>query len=138
MEESRDPGRDGFRRLEPISTAEQMCFTRLFAGQQGQRSRAIGIPFPKIVDFCIRLFPIGHSGSPITEHGGYLYWRSLFPGDFENVANLLRKRIGFDWSRRSRSTDAEPAEIIVHVIVAVPSAMILPQADPPEDVVCPR
>src|SRR5438874_10810926 len=135
MEESRHAGSDGFGRLEPISTTKKMCFARLFARQQGQRSRAVRIFFPKVIDLCVRLFPIGHCGSPITELGGDLEWRALFSRDFEHVADFLRQRIGFHGATGGSRADAEPAEIVVHMVIAVPAAVILTQADAPEDVI---
>src|SRR5262249_23573233 len=62
------------------------------------------------------------------EDGGLLRRRTLRARDGENDTDLLRQRVG---GRAAFAADreAKPAEVVVHVVVAVPTAVPLDQAE---------
>src|SRR5687767_11245319 len=65
----------------------------------------------------------------MTEDGGYLGRRSFLARDIrDDLADLFRQRIGSD-VRGARHAQAKAPQVIVHVIVTVPAAVVLREAE---------
>src|SRR5262249_6892348 len=76
-----------------------------------------------------RFLPLRDSGSPIAEDRGSLCRRAFLAWNGEDVANAFGQRIGDHRSGCGSRGDAEPPQVVVHVVVAVPAAVILLQVD---------
>ena len=99
MQKRGNAGGDFLARLQPIAALKHVCgaffVPRLsFARDQGQRRRAFGPLFPERFDFFVRFFQFGNGRAPVTENGRDLRGRTFLARNFENVAHVLRQRIG--------------------------------------------
>src|SRR5687768_14068020 len=108
-----------------------MSFARCLAREQRHGRRAFRVSLPQCLDLSVRVFPVSDCRAPITEHSGDLDRRSLLARDFEDVANFLWHGVGLRSAVGFRGADAEPAEIVVHMVVAVPATVILVQSNTP-------
>src|SRR4051812_14531138 len=135
MQECGHSSRDGLGRLQPVTAPQEVSFARLFPRQKRQRCRGLWILLPELLDLSIGFFPLRNSAAPIAEHRRYLHRRSLVAWNRQDLSNLLGNRIGFHRAARFRGADAEAAEVIVHVVVAVPAPVRLPKSDAPGDLI---
>ena len=78
----------------------------------------------KRFDPAVLFLPFGHGRPPIAEHAIDLLGRSLSGRHLQNRADIARQRIGNGILRR-RDREAEAAQVVVLVVVAVPAAVIL-------------
>src|SRR6266478_5455516 len=115
----------GLVRLEPIASLEHVGSARVVARQEREGGRAGWPLFPKRFDFVVGVLKVGDDGAPICEERSGLCRCAALTRDGENIPYSLRQRIGHYRSCVGGDRQAEPAEIIVHEIIAVPAAMIL-------------
>src|ERR1041385_4890651 len=124
MQEGRKAGAHGGRRLEPITSLENVRFAWLCASQKCQGGSACRPLRPEFFDFVISLFERRDSRTPVRENGGHLGRTALFARDRQDFAHIFWQWVGLS-ILVSSCGDAEATQVIIHQIVAVPTAMIL-------------
>ena len=124
MQERWHAGSHGLRRLEPVAALEDARIAGIVAGHEGEGGRAVGPFLPERFDFVVCGFELRLQRAPIAEDGGDLAGRTLLARNGQDVAHTpgqrVRDRVGGAAHRK-----AEAAEIVVHVLVAVPAAVIV-------------
>src|SRR5207245_573291 len=103
-------------------------------GDECESRGAFGPLFPERLDFVIGIFEFGNGRAPKAENGFDLGGRALLARSFEDFANVGRERIGSDVGG-GRDAEAKAAEVMVLVIVGVPTAMLLGEPKIEDDAV---
>src|ERR1043166_1828661 len=131
MKKRRLPSMEFLLCLDQPPATQHVSFTWRLARKQRHRSRAVRIFLPERFDFFVRVLPVRHGRAPITEYHRDLNRRAFFTWHCKDVANFFRQRIGLHFAISFRRADAETAEVVVHVVVAIPTAVVLLKADAP-------
>ena len=138
VKERRDTRLYRLGRLQPITATQNRGHARLIARGEGEGVGAFRPLRPKPLDLVVRFLPIRQSRTPVTKHGGDLGGRAFVARNiFNNVADLLRHGVDGD-VRRARDAQPITAEIVVHQVVAVPTAMILRELESEHDTIAVR
>src|SRR5579875_351076 len=114
--------------LEKIATLEDVRLTRLLTCLQHQLRRSFRMLLPQCLNAFVGLLPFGDGCAPVTKNGPFLGWRSLRGRDSEEIADVLRQWISLGIGVISEGK-AEAAQVVVLVIVAVPTAVVLYQME---------
>ena len=128
MQKRRHSRRDRFVRLEPVATQQHPRVARFLAGHQRQRRRTARPLLPQRFDLVVGFLPLGNRRPPVREDGGELLGRTLVARKSKNLADSYRHGIGLG-VRGGSDRQPEPAEVVVHVVVAVPAAVHLLEVD---------
>src|SRR5262245_10488614 len=126
MQESGDARYDDFVGFEEIAAFEKMRLAPVFALAQDQLRRAFGVLAPQLGGLFVGLAEFGNGRAPVTEDRLNLSLRAAFARNRKYLANARRQGVG-DGVRRSRDRKPHPPEVVVLVVVAVPSAVVLLQ-----------
>ena len=118
------PGVTGPVRLQEIAARQKVRVARHLARGQHQLRRAVRMLLPEGLDRVVGLFPFGDRGAPVAEDGGNLRRRALVAAGWPECRGRLAAA---DRPRRSARGDreAEAAEVVVLIVVAVPAAVVL-------------
>ncbi len=125
LQEARHARRHGPLRLEEIASLAARGSSAAFRVHSSTNcDAAFGMLPPERFDRVVGLFPLGNRRPPVAEDRGNLGRRPLFPRDRQDLADVLRQRIGRR-VRRVGDRQAEAAQIVVLIVVAVPAAVLL-------------
>src|SRR5882672_377389 len=118
-------GNYGFNRFKPIAAFEDPGIARFATRQKSERSRSLRPFLPNPIDFLIRFLELRNGGAPIGKEGGSLGRSALIAGNGEGLTHTPGQRISNGRARIGRRRKAETAKVIIHEVVAIPSAVIL-------------
>src|SRR5262249_4552237 len=124
VEESRDAWADGLVRFQEITAFQQVRVARFPTALEHKLRRPLGMLPPQFFNLRVAVGPLGDRRAPAAEDGCGLPRRTAGRGNCENIADTLRQGVGHSVCGRG-DRQAEPAEIMVLVIVAVPAAVVL-------------
>src|SRR6266511_918939 len=133
MEEGRHAESHFLARLEPVAAPQEVSCPQFVLGtfaltrHERQRRRAFGPLFPQPVDPVIDVFELRHGRAPIAEYGGDLRRGPLLARNREDFPQARRNRVGYD-IRRAGDAEAVAAEVMILVVIRIPTAVILHQA----------
>src|SRR5579862_7957599 len=136
MQERGDAGVDLRSGFEPITALQDVGLAQLLSGDESQRRGTLRPFFPQSFNTIIGIFKSLNRRAPIAEHRRYLRWASLFAGKVQNLPYLGGNRVCNDRCRAGRRGEAKPAQVIVHQVIAVPTAMVLREVKDKDGAAC--